>query len=528
MEEQPSTQIEHKDLDPGSLDSVVESKNASLANQKVNKKDEDEDDEEILAMEINDANQYPEDLDPLEDRVKKAPKRVLQHLWYTRLMEDRMTDMERRLVEVENKGKEPEPAPVISKTSHEDLILALNRIGWQEYKPKETDLETRKEVMMGVEHKRHHEFSRQSQYIIDVVMSDVWLSESQGKEENPRSAILSLSKDEFGTESSHVPSLKDRPQPERIRINSSLLLQALEKITDQTFTKSRVHEDLELMSQVFLRPFKLFVVYEKEIRDFAARLKQRLIPEGSRRAPDGIAESKNNTAVPMVSRPKDPGFEGLLLGTPTYTTPEKVADRDALESRRCLEELLNLIKLFDIDLKPTFELRKRIEERSVRDIAFQDLWHLFRLGDVIQSADTSCPQTYRILNVTGGKPFLCNRNEMPGLEPVEGRDVPYFILMCFFYSTDGSDAGAQEQSFYIKWYDGVRAITSLDIYPIAFSRIVHDTSVRQHLVDRGRRTLELAKTTDVVQHKMYNGMTMTTEIQEEVSPPLIKSSYQSS
>lgn len=67
-------------------------------------------------------------------------------------------------------------------------------------------------------------------------------------------------------------SKPQRATPELIRINSKLLLDTLSKITGFGFTDSDSPANLELRTQVMLRPFKLLATYEQEIRAYTQAL----------------------------------------------------------------------------------------------------------------------------------------------------------------------------------------------------------------------------------------------------------------
>lgn len=73
-----------------------------------------------------------------------------------------------------------------------------------------------------------------------------------------------------------------------------------------------------------------------------------------------------------------------------------------------LELLKLLIEVLDTDLKPLLELRCDIKDRVLTHIAFQDLWHLFDIGQEIMTCDLH-PQVYRIMRWTGGRPDFLSR-----------------------------------------------------------------------------------------------------------------------
>jgi len=96
-----------------------------------------------------------------------------------------------------------------------------------------------------------------------------------------------------------------------------------------------------------------------------------------------------------------------------------------------------------------------------------------------------------------------------------GRDLPKFEILSYYYNSDGRFVGACEELIKIKWYDGNKAITSLPCYPIIYAK-----KSRDFFIERGKRLIDLARRTDVV-HKRYDGLTVAVdEIREEVRHPL--------
>lgn len=295
------------------------------------------------------------------------------------------------------------------------------------------------------------------------------------------------------------------------------------------------------MSQVFLRPFKLFVTYEREIRGEVVRLEKMHIPR----------DNKSKAEVPEIAKSEGQNLPLQSLTDTLHVTHESLSqdNSDNLErnksphivedaplsgeskdmipqkSKRCLEELRVLRELLDTDLKPMFDLRKQIKDGVARNIAFQDLWHLFSLGDEIVSNDSNGQnQVYRILNVCGGRPFLCNRAlaGMPRIEStMDARDLPKFEILSYSYDSDGKDLGACQVIHTIKAYKGNKAITSLPCYPIIYLKNIHGLNPRGFFIQRGKHYMKLARATDTV-HKRYDGMTVVTDdLREEVRQTLI-------
>ena len=486
---------------------------------------------------------------PLHGRIKKGAKLAVQQMEYIRLMEDRMKNMESRLWEIENKGVEPEPPapPPDMANQPTDFIMDIHRMTFQEYLPKDPNQGTKlADPFMNLQHKRRYEFPGQHPYhLIGVVAGDIIQPERLGMDQITKSAADGLDTAPPGHDLPDQDlAIKDSlsVQPERIRINSTLLLRALEKITGTAFSLAQFNDFLELQDQVILRPFKLFVTFEQEIRDEVDRLEKIHMRDGSKsdlEAPEITKDEAQSLPAPPITDMSvlpnsaqeldrehihdrnDQKFPNAMVDT---SVDEMNEEPSPLESRRCLEQLLILRDLLDKDLKPTFDLRRQIIDGSARSIAFQDLWHLFPLGsEIVSNGASGQSQTFRVLNVSGGRPFLCSRYEadMDPTDPMStGREVPKFDILTHSYEFDGKELGACQQLHTIKSYDGLKAITSLPCFPIIYSKHSRRLKPREFFIERGKRFLELTRSTEIV-HKRYNGLTLAMdELREEVRQPL--------
>lgn len=81
----------------------------------------------------------------LKDRIKKAPKRVLQQIDYARPLEDRIADLEKRFGGLETNGIDPPPAND-EADGEPQAILALNRVSFEDYRPKNKGSGVRKAI----------------------------------------------------------------------------------------------------------------------------------------------------------------------------------------------------------------------------------------------------------------------------------------------------------------------------------------------------------------------------------------------
>jgi hypothetical protein len=84
----------------------------------------------------------------------------------------------------------------------------------------------------------------------------------------------------------------------------------------------------------------------------------------------------------------------------------------------------------DTDLRAIFELRRQLQDgdKDQRGIAYKNLWHLYKPGDIVISNPAVLPgpqQAYCVLHVTGGRAsssyhqHFCNN----GKKPCQSEDI---------------------------------------------------------------------------------------------------------
>lgn len=162
--------------------------------------------------------------------------------------------------------------------------------------------------------------------------------------------------------------------PERLRIRSRMLAKHLERLTGQRLEPDSGYGISEKTpsSIVLLRPFKLFVTFERSIRASVQDLEDQIEKKAAE-----TADSKRPSQQSKDSNSK----------------PSKYDDKDLLI------DLKLLIEFFDIDLKTTFELRSKVSNGTATAVEYQDLWHLFKLGEEVIH-QSSRLGVYRVINFT--------------------------------------------------------------------------------------------------------------------------------
>ena len=484
----------------------------------------------------------------LKKRIAKAPKRLLQQARYAMLVESRLADVERRLEEMESRSPDmiederdtdadsllsraatPEPKKKDAET------LGINRVTFEQYKPHKTSEPKPTIEGLGLQHQAgfYSVPKLPKRHIIDVVMPYSAGEAFQSSSGVNPPGVSTAAKFPFRDATTERPAVGNAPNviPERIRINSSLLLRTIENITGHNFTRlDLAGHEAELKSQVILKPFKILVTYEHKIREFARDLKEKLAIFQAKGSVQRSTPEANGVVSPELIATKNIGLrpEGMSgsrnpssdsLAAQSAEIEMSTAEEINEESERCLQEVQVLVEVLDKDLKPVFDLRRRIQEGDIRSIAFCDLWHLFRIGGDIRVNERHS-QVYRTLFTTGGRPALCTRSEarMPPLDPDAEVDEPsMFTISCWCYGFDAKCLGPIQRIFEIRKYDRPKPITSLSVYPVEFSASDDSDMKREDFVRRGRKFVELTKDNSSVVHRRYNGLSMNLEgIREEV------------
>ncbi|RFU34144.1 hypothetical protein B7463_g2239, partial [Scytalidium lignicola] len=283
--------------------------------------------------------------------------------------------------------------------------------------------------------------------------------------------------------STKKPSLTGQaPLPERIRIHSRQLIQIL----------TRIHgPDISLTEDAFAQS-----ILEKKFNPTP--------PPGLN---EESAEADSNLTSSEEHPSQDTGTEktardiserlpesGEMESPPKQEVDEEDPNDDST-SLVALEHLHCLLEFIDTDIS---EKIAYLDNPLCAKIAFSDIWHLFKPGD-------------EVIENNGKDQSSTKSKERP------------MLVRCVYVDFDGKNLGPVSKAFEIKRFEGERAITSLDIYPLRFFVPKKDDTkksgvkngleekteapgsvLRQQLVDRGKRFVQVA----AVKHMYYSGLTL--------------------
>ncbi|KAK5167718.1 uncharacterized protein LTR77_007417 [Saxophila tyrrhenica] len=312
--------------------------------------------------------------------------------------------------------------------------------------------------------------------------------------------------------------------------------------------------DISFKDPVHVRPFKYLLAYENKIRAALEKCKQHDLQAASTESASGEAEDAGKDDANATESKEDnteaAGKDGAKAPEPANSDADagvkddakasdskeasaapKPVDLGGIEATPRRQALLQLLVSFmDVEMKDILDVRKRVADRTLSEISFEYLLHLYKPGDIILSGATSDPdarRAYRVLSVTGGRPYfkpkydagikersrsfrIHERSFIGALEVdktdsisigLQGRATRMtpLVIDCFYLDFDGTNYGPRPMRFIIPEYRGQRRVTELDVYPGEFDPTFAD--IRQQLRSRGAKFMECVQGA----HKEYDG-----------------------
>ena len=283
------------------------------------------------------------------------------------------------------------------------------------------------------------------------------------------------------------------PLPERIRIHSRHLIRILDTICRAKIPIWRGNP------LVLLRPFRLLVHHEKQLRAWYKTLEQKLSP-ASAQGDYLQVESQSTEENDDVEEPQPSGDDISTV---------------AMEHLRCL------LGFIDTDIAKRVDYLRN--DPDCTKATFSDIWYLFRPGDEV--IHKSGELAFRVVKVTGptdhATPWF---GKWQINEDGEAPDTSYTIT-CVALDFDGKFFGPVTLNIDIDRFEGERSITSLEIFPIRFyGRSATPTlgesgelwiCRRNELIERGRKFAQAA----AGKHMYYAGLTLGSN--EEVESQVV-------
>lgn len=303
----------------------------------------------------------------------------------------------------------------------------------------------------------------------------------------------------------------------RGRIHSRGIMKTLMKVTS-----SRSSEGSSDSFCTLVAPFKTLVLFETEIRDELNHL--------TGLCPDkvwGTASTEKGPKEPEVAMPQSDDQRGTSrvphsekLEEQNYDPGEKsrrgsmeysvLSKEETKETLLAVAELRILFEFIDTRLKGILDVRRQIQDGTLRTISFSNLFLLFNPGDIV-FAEEPKKQACKVFSTSGGLPL----NRTKAAENRHGshhNDLYYynehdvatpFIIDCYHLAFDGNTYGPLQKTFVIPYFAGEKQLRFLPICPEKFH--ARRSEFRSQLIKKGKLFIGLVENGLNFAHRAYEG-----------------------
>ncbi|KAK6079671.1 hypothetical protein SCUP515_03927 [Seiridium cupressi] len=261
------------------------------------------------------------------------------------------------------------------------------------------------------------------------------------------------------------------------------------------------------------------------------------------------AHSNEGSATPTLEM--KPSSQPSDLENKATTTKSSKESFD----NNLLEQLKFILDFMDEHLTDTIRKYEDARTGKLKSIVYEDLWMLYKPGDIIytplrRAAATSfppppppprnqphrpakntlpipnillqgfgrdTPQAYKIIAITGGRPFATATT----VTPRKVNTYTQLKLLCYFIDSNGYRFDCMADTFTFKPFDNEISITDLEAYPIAYASLGEargEKPMLEFLQSRGKSFIEVCEAS----HKLYEGLAYNYEgNKEEINTPVI-------
>lgn len=178
---------------------------------------------------------------------------------------------------------------------------------------------------------------------------------------------------------------------------------------------------------------------------------------------------------------------------------DKFANEDSrIHWLQCIHDFIQT------DLANYIGLELIVQNGDLEEVMFEELYHLFKPGDLVVGVNYGDDQLYQVTSIVGGRMLLSSRLDGPPKPPPGGRELQTragtWTTLRVAYSTmawDGENIGPRDCYYTIPYFTGRKLVTDLDIIPIQFHK--DGSALQKKLIARGLKYVQSAG------HKRYTG-----------------------
>ncbi|KAH8659025.1 hypothetical protein BGZ61DRAFT_370718 [Ilyonectria robusta] len=289
---------------------------------------------------------------------------------------------------------------------------------------------------------------------------------------------------------------------QRVRIQSQPVLGHLTSLLNDTEQRST--------PRTFMRPFKALVYFQPKMREILATLEEKWADVEELGEEVESVDSEEVEVVEDAPNSEE-GNEGSDDDdTESLQSVDSNADEDfdgLMDSPEALRDMRCYVDFVDAEIMPLYD---QFNGGDAEKVKFDDLWSLFRVGDLIYmpaAGETGgrYHEVWRIYRVEAPEPQIAYPSSGWEffLDETEKVDNAQFSVSAYYVDHDGAAFGAVRRKFDIEAFVGERSIESLEVFPIRY-RHKH-TELLETLKDQGR---SFGKYLDD-RHQQYNAWTLT-------------------
>ncbi|KAK4154753.1 hypothetical protein C8A00DRAFT_32421, partial [Chaetomidium leptoderma] len=286
--------------------------------------------------------------------------------------------------------------------------------------------------------------------------------------------------------------MADQKNLQRIKITSHILHSELELLTSSII----------LFPVIIAPPYKLLLEYLPQMKIKLADLRHELAEATSDPGASGNGDATSDS-------------DGSQSSHEENKMPSTQAGEDFERRREDLRMRIahweTLTGFIDRSLGDLVKMRTQIADGTLDKIAFDDLWHLFRPGDLVLSKGPNQHQLFKVHFVNGSQ---VRRRNLTAEEDTGGHCRHFdnvgmgtgtwspLKLDVFRMNFDGVRMGPEDQApLAIKHYTGKKLVTDLSVFPVRFHPEKDKFLAR--LEERGRKFMASAG------HRFYEGLTLS-------------------
>lgn len=299
---------------------------------------------------------------------------------------------------------------------------------------------------------------------------------------------------------------------QRIRIQSQPVLGHLTSLLNDTEQRST--------PRTFMSPFKPLIYFQPKMRQILATLEEKWADfEEVESSESDIVEltaggDRDTHVDGMSGEGQDAGSENdddNDSDNESLISVDSNVDEDfdsVMDSPEALRDMRCYVNFIETEVHPLYT---RFEDCSADKVKFDDLWSLFRPGDLIHmptSGETGgrYHEVWRVYRTKASDPEMSTSSskwEFFADDLMGPEDDSKFRIYAYYIDHDGTKFGAVRRKFDIESFVGMREITSLPVFPVRYREGYQQ--LLASLTEQGRKFINYMDD----RHQQYSAWTLT-------------------